>query len=275
MPKSHFHQGELAIQKKYNIRHNPNRVEMILKDHISDRFVPFIEQQSTLIIGTTDDNGQLWTSMLFGDSGFVKVVSPEIIHFNLKHLKSTSNDILFRNIRPDSKIGVLFIDTATRTRYRLNGKAHLLEDRIEITISEAYPNCPKYIQQRIPILSEENDGLETEEAKGNHLNQAQLQWIKQADTFFMNSHNANGDMDASHRGGGTGFIEILENGTLKIPDYVGNNLFNSLGNFMEVPKARLLFIDLEKGHALQLSGKTALLFDQETEKKLEQTTGTG
>lgn len=275
MSKIHFHQGELALQNKYDIQHDPRLVEQILKDHIVDRFVPFIEQQSTIIVGTTDQNGNLWTSMLIGEIGLIKVTTPQQIDINLAQLSSTKTEILFQNIPPNSQIGLLLIDTATRSRYRLNGRASLFPDRIEITISEAYPNCPKYIQQRIPIFSEDKAALGVEETKGTLLNTSHKQWIRNADTFFMSSKNANGDMDASHRGGGTGFIELLEDGTLKIPDYVGNDLFNSLGNFIQVPKAGLLFIDFEKGHSLQLSGQTELIVDQVSKEDLEKTTGTG
>lgn len=275
MSKSPFHSGELAIQNKYGIMHNPVVVEKLLKDHISNRYLPFIEQQSTVIIGTTDEKGMLWTSMLLGDYGFVKVVSPKQINFDLDNLRSTNNDILFDNISHKSKIGILFIDTATRSRYRLNGTATLHENKIEVTVEEAYPNCPKYIQQRIPVIKQNSQELGLHKTVGNNLNQEQINWIKQADTFFMSSRNGEGDMDASHRGGGSGFIELLEDDTLKIPDYVGNNLFNSFGNFMQVPQAGLLFMDFEKGHALQLSGEAKLLFDQATSIDMEKTAGTG
>lgn len=275
MSKSPFHSGELAIQNKYGVRHNPVIVEKLLKDHISNRYVPFIKQQSTVIIGTTDENGMLWTSMLFGANGFVKVVSPKQIDLDLDNLKSTTDDILFENIRQNSKIGILLIDTATRSRYRLNGSAILGKNRIEVTVAEAYPNCPKYIQQRIPVLTDDPGKLGLGKRTGSQLNNDQINWIKHADTFFMSSRNADGDMDASHRGGSSGFIEILEDDTLKIPDYVGNNLFNSFGNFMQVPQAGLLFMDFEKGHALQLSGEAKLLFDQESSVDMQKTAGTG
>ncbi|WP_299244234.1 pyridoxamine 5'-phosphate oxidase family protein [uncultured Aquimarina sp.] len=275
MKKSHFHKGELEIQKKYNISHNPRLAERMLKDHIMDQLIPFIEQQSTIIVSTTDANTNIWASMLIGDKGFVKVKTSKQIDIHLDQLKSTQTEILFKNILAESKIGMLFIDTATRSRYRLNGYATLHSDKIEVTVSEAYPNCPKYIQQRIPVLSEEPSELGVEELKGTTLNNIHKQWIKNADTFFLGSMNANRDMDASHRGGATGFIEILDDGTLKIPDYVGNNLFNTLGNFVQVPKAGLLFIDFEKGHSLQLSGETELFFDQEGTNDLEKTMGTG
>lgn len=275
MKDTHFHAGELKLQDKYNIKHDPFLVERLLKNHIVDRLIPFIEHQSTLIISTLDNENNIWTSMLVGAEGFIKVVESTKIHIRLDYLKTTKNEILFKNITSSSKIGVLFIDTVTRSRYRLNGTASLLSDKIEITIAEAYPNCPKYIQQRVPVFSEENTSLGLEETKGTLLNELHRKWIRTADTFFLGSRNAAGNMDASHRGGATGFIELLKDDTLKIPDYIGNNLFNTLGNFVEVPNAGLLFVDFEKGNSLQLTGETELILDQGKNVDLQKTMGTG
>ncbi|WP_281991539.1 pyridoxamine 5'-phosphate oxidase family protein [Aquimarina aggregata] len=275
MKETHFHKGELEIQKKYNISHDPALAERLLKDHIIDRLIPFIEHQSTVIVSTTDTEGNVWASMLIGDQGLIKVKTPKQIDIRLDRLKSTRKEVLFKNLRTESNIGILFINTATRSRYRVNGYASLFSGKIEITISEAYPNCPKYIQQRIPVLSEEASELGMEGSKGEILNDFHRQWIKNADTFFLGSMNETGDMDASHRGGAPGFIELLKDDTLKIPDYIGNDLFNTLGNFFQVPKAGLLFIDFEKGHSLQLTGETELIFDQHEIQDVEKTMGTG
>ncbi|WP_109435099.1 pyridoxamine 5'-phosphate oxidase family protein [Aquimarina sp. AU119] len=271
---TYFHKGELELQKKYDAWHDPKLVERLLKDSIVSTLIPFIEHQTTLILSTYDDDN-IWASMLIGDTGFVKVKTSKLVHIDLSKVKSTKTDIGFKNIKKHSKVGLLFIDTSTRTRYRLNGFAHLSKELLSIEVLEAYPNCPKYIQQRVITLSENTSGLGIEVVKGMTLLDHHKEWIKEADTFFLGSMNTDGDMDASHRGGHSGFVDILKNRTLKIPDYTGNNLFNTLGNFLEYPKAGLLFIDYEKGHSLQLSGNVELLLDQETSSDIEKTTGTG
>ncbi|MEL7247025.1 MAG: pyridoxamine 5'-phosphate oxidase family protein [Bacteroidota bacterium] len=84
--------------------------------------------------------------------------------------------------------------------------------------------------------------------------------IRQADTFFWATQSSAGKADASYRGGKAGFVEILANGQLRIPDYPGNSLFNSLGNIHENPNTSLLFVDFEQGNVLQLTGKATLSF---------------
>lgn len=273
--ENYFHEGELELQKKFNAWHDPKMMARLLKDHIVEHYVPFIENQSTVILSSTDEEENIWASMLIGEIGFIKVESPTIVTIDLLKLKTTKTDVFFKKAKERFKIGVLFIDTATRSRYRINGEGWLENNTLKIELSNAYPNCPKYIQQRIISLSHDATRLETQVTRGESLSKAHKKWIKAADTFFMASRNAASDMDASHRGGPIGFVEVLENGTLKIPDYVGNNLFNTLGNFVQYPKAALFFLDFEKGHSLQLSGAVQLLFDQESFSDMETTTGTG
>ena len=54
----------------------------------------------------------------------------------------------------------------------------------------------------------------------------------------------------SHRGGHTGFARSSQapdgGDLLTLPDYVGNFMFNTLGNLLDWPQAGLLFIDWQQ-----------------------------
>jgi hypothetical protein len=63
--------------------------------------------------------------------------------------------------------------------------------------------------------------------------------------------------DASHRGGMPGFIKSM-NEELTWPDYVGNSMFNSLGNIAQHPWAGVLVPDFDTGSTLQLTGRAAI-----------------
>jgi ferredoxin-NADP reductase len=86
-------------------------------------------------------------------------------------------------------------------------------------------------------------------------------WIARADTLFVASAHPEQGADASHRGGRPGFVQFLDSQTLRIPDYAGNNMFNSLGNFESFPHAGLAFVDFEQGRLLQLTGRPVIHWD--------------
>lgn len=93
----------------------------------------------------------------------------------------------------------------------------------------------------------------------------QRRLISTADTFFVASaHRDNNDayhVDASHRGGHPGFVEIINEQHLRIPDFAGNNMFNTLGNFESYPHAGLIFIDFAQRQVLQLVGRAKILWN--------------
>jgi len=71
-----------------------------------------------------------------------------------------------------------------------------------------------------------------------------------------------------HRGGSPGFVRVEEN-RISWPDFVGNNMFNTLGNIERNPKVGLLFVDFESTETIQLSG--AAYIDWEAEDRERRT----
>src|SRR3546814_14766932 len=65
--------------------------------------------------------------------------------------------------------------------------------------------------------------------------------------------------DVSHRGGRPGFVRVTEDdgrSVLTIPDFSGNQFFNTLGNIAINPRAGLLFVDFATGDLLTLTGRS-------------------
>ncbi len=108
--------------------------------------------------------------------------------------------------------------------------------------------------------------------RGTVLGSTQHTIITKADTFFVASVHPERGVDASHRGGNPGFVTIVDDRTLRIPDYIGNSMFNTLGNFTANPRAGLIFLDFESGRTLQLTGRPGILYD--VEDSAEETGGT-
>lgn len=134
-------------------------------------------------------------------------------------------------------------------------------ERYIIDVERAYPNCPKYIQRRdwkIPAAEAQLDTAPS--TRGKVLNDAQKALIAGADTFFVASAHPDHGVDASHRGGHPGFVELLNDRQIRIPDFAGNSMFNTLGNFVSYPFAGLVFIDFERGRLLQLTGRAEILW---------------
>ncbi len=126
------------------------------------------------------------------------------------------------------------------------------EGRIFVRVAEAYANCPKYIQRRALHLTDDRTVF-ADIREGVDLDPEQQELIASADTFFIASAGPERKLDVSHRGGRPGFVRI-DGDRLWIPDYAGNNMYNTLGNLSVNPTTGLLFLDFGTGDTLQLSG---------------------
>lgn len=259
---SPYHAGELAVQVRASETGQALRNGRAISNHISGGAVSFIQQQAMVTIGSMDCQGQVWASVIFGQPGFIRATDERTLDLDLVQAGVSADDPLWSNLNTNTSVGLLLIDLGSRRRFRVNGKIHEIDTQhYVINVEQAYPNCPKYIQRR--HLKKTNIHINQHHGAtryGTGLNSNQQTRIANADTFFVASAHPDHGLDASHRGGQPGFVDVLNNTLLRIPDYIGNNMFNTLGNFHCYPHAGLVFIDFQKNRLLQLTGKVEILW---------------
>ena len=85
-------------------------------------------------------------------------------------------------------------------------------------------------------------------------------FIRRCRMFFIATADLDGQPDCSYKGGLPGFVRVIDDHTLAIPDYDGNGQYRSWGNVRANPKVGLLFIDFETPKRLRVNG-TAVVSD--------------
>jgi predicted pyridoxine 5'-phosphate oxidase superfamily flavin-nucleotide-binding protein len=256
-----FHDGERFVQQRVGEVEMAQQNGQIISDTIPKGALKFIEQQSMVILGIVDARQNIWASVLFGSPGFVKPVDEKAIEVDLTQTVLNSGDPFWANIQANKRVGILAIELSSRRRLRINGTiAQLTRDRLRLDVLESYPNCPKYIQRRHPFPNPDSTRAKPDfqSQLGSFLTSEQQHWILSSDTLFVASANPSHGVDTSHRGGNPGFVQILDERSLRIPDYSGNSMFNTLGNFVVNPRAGLLFLDFDRARTLQLTGKATI-----------------
>ena len=86
----------------------------------------------------------------------------------------------------------------------------------------------------------------------------------------MATSNAAGDCDASPKGGTPGFVKVLNDKQLFIPDVAGNKLFHGYGNIEQNPKVGLIFLIPEHKSTVRINGRVTVVDrSQLSDAKLE------
>jgi uncharacterized protein len=69
-------------------------------------------------------------------------------------------------------------------------------------------------------------------------------------------------MDASPRGGEAGFIKVIDDNTVIVPDWTGNNRLDTFSNILETARIGAIFMVPGVDEALRINGKASLRNDE-------------
>jgi uncharacterized protein len=114
---------------------------------------------------------------------------------------------------------------------------------------------------RIARLREELGGAHPVAATKvkDHLEPILRGFIARSPFVVMATSNADGDCDASPKGGLPGFIKVLDDRTLIIPDVGGNRLFQGFQNIESNPKVGLVFMIPGVDVTVRVNGRVGVL----------------
>jgi len=255
---SPWHAGEVELQRSVGSHEKMAAVgPKVIRPYMPEQHREFFEELPFIVLGSVDHAGRPWATLRAGAPGFVH--SPDDAHLEID---AAGDDQDPAELKVGAPIGMLGIQPHTRRRNRANGVVQeAAGDTLLVHVTQSFGNCPRFITRREAIF-EPVVAASSEAAHLDELDAEARALIESADTFFVASYvrheDGSTDVDVSHRGGPEGFVRIDESGALVIPDYAGNNFFNTLGNFVRHPVAGLLFVDFERGDLLQLTGRVTL-----------------
>jgi predicted pyridoxine 5'-phosphate oxidase superfamily flavin-nucleotide-binding protein len=256
-----WHPGERAVQLRAGVTAKADALLGNVGTEIPAVVEDFLYDQPWIVLGAADEQGRMWVTALFGLPGFLETRDPRTLRVNAE---PTAADPLAAVLAAEAEVGVLAIELPTRRRVRINARSRPIVGGIELRAEQVYGNCPKYISARYPQLV--GDGRAPRDVRAVHgeaLSDDQRAAIVAADTFFISSRAPGHGADASHRGGNPGFVVVHDERHLSWPDYRGNSIFNTLGNFELDPACGLLFVDFEHGDLLYLSGHATVAWEPE------------
>ncbi len=254
-----FHAGELEAQARAGAGDVAKWAHGFIRDYMPEQHRDFYTSLPFLVVAGGDTEGRTWVTLLDGAEGFIRSANPRSLSLETDIAKT---DPLAAAFAAGTDVGVVGIELASRRRNRFSGCLRKAETGYTIDIKQTFGNCPQYIHERSWTRAPRRSPGGA--VRGTTLDASQIALIQKSDTMFIGSGHQQGadgpsrGFDASHRGGAPGFVHVESSSHLRIPDYAGNNFFNTIGNLLSDPRIGLVFVDFDTGGLLHVSGRATI-----------------
>jgi ferredoxin-NADP reductase len=281
----HQHSGEIFVQQMRSAPSDMSfHLEHIINNDMPKQHSDFFSQLQYLPIGSIDSDGQLWATILCNplitimskDTLSIECVMPQGDPFVAAVLDKNS-------ALPFQYFAGVGIDFTNRRRNKLAGiitYSNLSSNNTLILIiktNENMGNCPKYITMRSLQYCQR---IPSEPIITTRLTAESLLLLNQASTSFMTTihidslQSDENDIGFNHRGGPPGFIRHYgENHQdyLILPDYSGNQFYQSLGNIETDHKIGLVVPNFHTGDLLFITGQAYNYYNEEANQIMPRT----
>jgi uncharacterized protein len=97
----------------------------------------------------------------------------------------------------------------------------------------------------------------------DRLNHLTRQFVERSPFVCVATADPNGGLDVSPRGDPAGFVRILDERTLLLPERPGNKLADTLTNLLADPRIALLFLIPGVGDTFRVNGTAVVVDDEE------------
>jgi predicted pyridoxine 5'-phosphate oxidase superfamily flavin-nucleotide-binding protein len=270
---SPFHAGEQALQERLGVRASVERAgRRTIRSFLPEAHREALASFPLALVGSLDARRRPWASVLVGAPGFLSAPDEHTLSIAAAPL---DGDPAAAHFQVGAPVGILGMDPATRRRHRVGGTICSVDGAIAVAVEQSCGHCPKYIQAREPtfLTAAPRQRRPVRSWEGSRLSLRAKLLVAAADTFFIASTSPRAGLDGStfsdgvdvsHRGGNPGFVRVGEDRgrtTLTSPDFIGNFMFNTLGNLAVEPRAGIVFVDYATGDLLSLTGEGTVIWE--------------
>ena len=89
------------------------------------------------------------------------------------------------------------------------------------------------------------------------------EWLAHAPLGFVATSDSHGRLDVSPKGDPPGFVHVIDDTTIAIPDRPGNKRVDGYLNVLERPRVGTLFLIPGRGDTLRINGQARVIADAE------------
>ena len=93
------------------------------------------------------------------------------------------------------------------------------------------------------------------------LHELDREWLAAASLVFIATSDADGNLDVSPKGDPAGFVKVLDDAAIAIPDRPGNRRVDGFRNVLRDPHIGLVFLVPGRGDTLRINGRASVVQD--------------
>lgn len=255
-----FHEGEIQLQRESGVDPEAydQAVDQPFRPELNPSEVRFVGTRTFSVAASIDSAGRPWASPLLGQADeLFTVVDPTTVRITPPRI---DGDPFIDNVGAQGAMGVLYFDPSLRRRAKSLGKGTIEPDAtIAYRMHRMFGICTKYIYKRSHIAAQPDaEQMVTPGSISDGLSHEDRTQLEAADTIFLASHSDRFGADPTHRGGPSGFVTVIDETTLAMPDFPGNGMFQTMGNLLLDDRVGLLSLDFETGRSLQVTGRGSI-----------------
>ena len=102
----------------------------------------------------------------------------------------------------------------------------------------------------------------------NHIDRNCRIWIERSPFIVMSTHDTEVNVDASPKGDPAGFVKVIDEKTLAIPDRPGNHRFDSFQNILQTGRIGLVFMVPNRNEVVRVNGSAQLVRDKKLRESM-------
>ena len=107
----------------------------IIRDFMPDQHREFFAQLPFVVVGSVDDRGDPWATLLAGPPGFMQSPDPRVLTIAAA---AASGDPAREGLALDRAIGLLGIEAHTRRRNRMNGTITRIDEPCSLSVQSSF-----------------------------------------------------------------------------------------------------------------------------------------
>ena len=208
-----------------------------------------LDRSTAAVMAWRSTSGVMRSAVVGGGAGFARSTSPSRLSF------ATPEGVV-----DGEAVGLVMLTPGWKETLRINGQ--VADGGVDV--DEALVHCGKaMIRSRFWSVAA-SSVAGGPESSGDRVDDVQREFLRQASFAAIGSCDGSGTADVSPKGDPPGFVQVIDDTTVAIPDRPGNRRTDTFHNVLECPEVTVLALVAGDDRTLEISGRARISTDAET-----------